>query len=68
MRCLMPTSIDCCPQRDEVLQATAHTLARFHAVPLPRVLQDRQPHVWAKIDEWMSLVSDEFMDAASKQR
>ena len=45
-----------------MLKATACAIAQFHAVPIPDTLQGSKPQVWAKIDQWMEVVPEEFPD------
>lgn len=55
-------------QRKEVIEATARTMARFHSVPIPNVLQGREPHVWARVNDWMEQVQDTFQDDITTQQ
>ena len=50
------------------MQRTACAVARLHAVPVPDTLRGSQPHVWAKIRQFLATVIGRFTDPRKTQR
>jgi ethanolamine kinase len=55
-------------QDEDMMQRTAVSVARLHAVPIPGSRQDSQPQVWTKINQFMRHVSGEYADPQKTQR
>lgn len=52
---------------ERMMRKLATVIARLHAVPLPDVLKDRKPQVWAKVEEWLEKVPTQFSDQQKQE-
>ena len=55
-------------QDDVMMERTAATVARLHAVPIPDSLQTTQPNVWTKIRQFLNSVTGDYTDLNKTKR